>query len=86
MLDPVAVERAEKSIDEFINSRSKAKEKANADADFLSASEHQRRNKIRERNRVLWINHYATLAESFALRSAEYQRLARALEQDGGVA
>jgi len=80
MLDPVAVERAEKSIDEFINSRSKAKDKANLDADLLSASEHQRQKKIRERNRVLWIKHYAGLAESLALRSAEYQRRARALE------
>jgi negative regulator of replication initiation len=81
MLDPVAVERAEKSIDEFISSRSKARDKVNADADLLSASEHQRRERIRERNRVLWIDHYATLAESFALRSSEYQRRARALEQ-----
>jgi hypothetical protein len=81
MLDPVAVERAEKSIDEFINARSKAKDKANLDADLLSASEHQRQKKIREANRVLWINHYASLAESFALRSAEYQRLARDLKE-----
>jgi hypothetical protein len=83
MLDYVATERAEKSLDEFINSRSRAKYKANADADLLSASEHQRQKKIREANRVLWINHYATLAESLALRSAEFQRRARALEQNG---
>jgi hypothetical protein len=34
MFDPVAVERVEKSIDEFINARSKAKKKANEEAEF----------------------------------------------------
>ena len=80
MLDPVAVERAEKSIDEFINSRSKAKDKANADADSWRISGYQREKKRREHNRLLWINYYATLAESLAMRSAEYQRRARTLE------
>ncbi len=53
---------------------------ATAESSAAKLSEHQRRKRIRERNRVLWIDYYATLAESFALRSAEFQRRARALE------
>ncbi len=81
MLDPVAVERAEKSIGEFINSRSKAKDKANADADLWRISEDQRKDKRREHNRALWIDFYMNQSEAFAMRSAEFQRRARALEQ-----
>ncbi len=80
LIDVEAMEVAEAQLDQFIERRSKAKDKANAAADLLSASENKRRKKIREANRVLWIKHYATLAESLALRSAEYQRRARALE------
>ncbi len=53
---------------------------ASAESSAAKLSEDQRNERVRERNRVLWINHYATLAESLALRSAEYQRRARALE------
>ncbi len=80
MPDVEAIEVAEAQLDQFIERRSKAKDKANADADSWRISEYQRKNKRREHNRLLWIDHYATLAETLALRSAEYQRRARALE------
>jgi hypothetical protein len=74
------VDKLESELDRLIERRSKAKDKANADADSWRISGYQRQKKIREANRVLWIRYYADLAESFALRSAEFQRRARALE------
>jgi hypothetical protein len=61
MLDPVAVERAEKSIDEFINSRSKAKEKANKEEEEWRASERRVREKRRRENRAAWLEHHAQM-------------------------
>ncbi len=54
MLDPVAVERAEKELDNFINSRSKAKDKANAEADLWRISEAAHREKKQDANRLAW--------------------------------
>ena len=49
-LDPIAVERAEKSIDEFINSRSRAKERANELEAMWAESE-----LVRPRPEPVWI-------------------------------
>jgi hypothetical protein len=58
MLDPVAAERAEKSIDEFINARSKAKEKANEEEALWKASERRVQERRRRENRQSWLEYY----------------------------
>jgi len=58
MLDPVAVERAEKSLDEFINSRSKEKGKANAEADLWRISERIHLEKLRRENAAAWCSYH----------------------------
>ena len=63
MLDPVAVERAEKSLDEFINSRSRAKDKANAEADLWRISERKHREKLQEEHRLAWYCYHLDTAE-----------------------
>ena len=63
MLDPIAVERAEKSPDEFINSRSKAKDKANAEADLWRISEIKHRERRREEHRLAWYCFHLDQAE-----------------------
>ncbi len=63
-----------------------SQDEASAEANSAKLSERQRRHKIREHNRELWIDYYSNLAEALALRSAEYQRKARALEAKPGGA
>lgn len=63
--------------------RADTRDDATAETRAAKESERRRREKIRERNRELWIDHYRALAESLALRSAEFQRKARALEEAG---
>lgn len=69
--DVVATERAEKSIDEFINSRSKAREKANAEEELWRASERRHRERRRERNRALWRAYHLERAECLERTAAE---------------
>ncbi len=57
-----------------------SQDEASAEATSAKLTEHQRRQRIREHHRLLWVDYYMNLAEALALRSAEYQRKARALE------
>jgi antirestriction protein ArdC len=82
MLDPVAVERAEKSLDEFINSRSKAKEKANAEEDLWRISERIHLEKLRRENAAAWRSYHLGQAERLeqtaaALAASHRQRAAK---------
>ena len=79
MLDPVAVERAEKSLDEFINSRSKEKGKANAEADLWRISERIHLEKRREANRLAWLAYHTHLAANHASLSERHLEKAEAL-------
>ncbi len=78
MLDSVAVERAEKSLDEFINSRSKAKDKANAEADLWRRSEIRQLEKRREANRRAWAIFHLSQATRLEATAAELARGHRA--------
>jgi DNA repair ATPase RecN len=72
MLDPVAVERAERSLDEFINSRSKAKDKANELEEAWAKSERKHRQRQREENREVWRCFYLEQAERLERTAAEH--------------
>ena len=89
MLDPVAVERAEKSLDEFINSRSKAKDKANSEADLWRISERAHLEKRRAEHRDQWLDFHLGQAERLrrtmtALVEKHEAAAARLLEEAGG--
>ncbi len=87
VLDPVAVERAEKSIDELMNSRSKAKDKANAEADLWRISERRQREKQREEHRLAWHSYEMHMCELHASLSEEHRVKALTfLKQIEGVA
>lgn len=79
MLDPVRAERAEAEIDKFINSRSKAKEEANAVEALWRASERAHAAKRREENRTAWVGYYERLAHGCRERAEEYEAKADAL-------
>jgi len=87
MLDPVAVERAEKSLDEFINSRSKAKEKANAEEDLWRISERRHLSKLRRENAAAWRSYHLSQAERLERTAAELaaSHRQRAAELGGGA-
>ena len=82
MLDPVAVERAEKSLDEFINSRSKAKDKANAEEVMYAESVRIHHAKRLERNRWEWVRFFDRMALSHRELSEDYERRAEGLLQE----
>ncbi len=85
MIDDVAaVERAEKSLDEFINSRSKAKDKANELAAAWARSEAVHREKLRRENRALWYEFHLRLADSHARIADENRAKAEALLAEPG--
>ena len=91
MLDPVAVDRAEKQIDVFINSRSKAKDRANAEADLWRISERKHRERRREEHRLAWYCFHLDQAERLrrtmeALISKHEEAAARLLQDRGGGA
>lgn len=89
LFDIEAAEKAEKSIDEFINRRSKAKEKANAEEELWRASVRRHRRKVRLANGHAWINYFEHLAachkrraEEFRDRSREVAALVEALAEE----
>ncbi len=82
VFDVEAMDKLESELDRLIERRAREAKDANAVEELWKQSKGAHQARRREANRVLWINHYATLAESLALRSAEYQRRARALERD----
>ncbi len=87
MLDPVAVERAEKSLDEFINSRSKEKGKANSEADLWRISERRHHEKLRRENAAAWCSYHLGQAERLERTAAELAAThrRRAAELGGGA-
>jgi hypothetical protein len=78
----VDVEQASAQIDTLIERRANQREKANSLEAMWAASERKHKARIREQNRQAWIDHYARLAESLALSSAEFARKAKALMQE----
>ncbi len=85
MLDPVAVERAEKSIDEFINSRSKAKDKANEIEAMYAASVRRHQARRREQNRWEWIRFFEHMRDLHQGLADENGIKAEALCEEGGA-
>ena len=83
MLDPVATERAEKSIDEFINARSKAREKANNEEEAWKEFTRRVNEKRRRENRTAWVEYYRQLALSHHVLAALNAERASALEEQG---
>ncbi len=78
LFDEEAAEKAEKSLDAFINSRSKARETANAEEELWRASERRVRERRRRSNRQEWIDYYGSMhrvhlgiAEGHARRRAQ---------------
>src|SRR4051812_34878742 len=57
-VDVDRIEAAEKSIDAFINSQSKAKTRANEEADLWKASERRVQEIRRRENREAWLEYY----------------------------
>jgi hypothetical protein len=87
MLDPVAVERAEKSLDEFVNSRSKSKDKANEVEAMYAASARRHHARLREQNRWEWIRFFEHMRALHSSLAREHEARARALlEEPGGGA
>ncbi len=83
VLDPVAVERAEKSIDEFINSRSKAKDKANDIEAMYAASVRRHNARLREQNRWEWIRFFEHMRDLHQGLADEHRTKAEALCEEG---
>ena len=78
LFDIEAAEKAEKSIDAFINRRrSKAKEKANALEELWRASERRHRRNIRLANGQAWVAYFDKLASSHERRAGEYRDRSR---------
>ncbi len=89
MLEHVRIEAAEKQIDAFINSRSKAKDKANSEADLWRISEIKHREKRREEHRLAWYCFHLNQAERLrrtmeALISKHEAAAAKLQEESGG--
>ncbi len=87
MLDPVAAERAEKSIDEFINKRAKERTKANAAADLWRISERIHLEKLRRENAAAWCSYHLSQAERLERTAADLAAThrQRAAELGGGA-
>ena len=83
-LDVDKIEVAEKSLDAFINSRSKAKERANVEEELWRASERRVREKRREANRQAWIDHHGLMHSlHLALAGEHADKRSRFLDEAG---
>lgn len=82
MLDVEAVERAERQIDAFIESRAKGREEANALETLWAASERRELAKQREENRTAWFVYFSHLAHSCHRQAERYEAKAEALLDD----
>ena len=78
-MDVARIEQAEKSLDEFINTRSRAKKKANALANELAQAERARLDRRRQENTKAWAEHYLGMATSHARLAADYEERAMRL-------
>jgi hypothetical protein len=84
MLDPVAVERAERSLDAFVNSRSKSRGKANETEAMWRLSERRHQEQRRRENRAAWYAHYDHMSQLHAALSEEHRVKAERLLVDPG--
>ncbi len=73
------LERASKSIDDLIQKRAAAWERANWEVDLWRKSEEMHRARERQRNRAAWYIHYCRLADAHASLSEEFAQRAEAL-------
>jgi hypothetical protein len=71
-IDVDKTEVAEKSLDAFINSRSKAKEKANAEEESWRASDRRVRERRRRENRQGWLDFYEHMSRLHLGLAAEH--------------
>jgi hypothetical protein len=82
--DVEAAERAEKSIDEFINKRARDKAEANKEEEELRAVARRIREKRRRDNRKLWIDHHGVMnALHTGLALEHANKRARLLAESG---
>jgi hypothetical protein len=82
-LDPFSVERAEASLDAFINSRSRDKKKANSEEEMWRASERRVRAQRRQENRQSWLEYYEKMNRLHLGIAAEHaDRRSRLLAED----
>jgi len=70
--DVVAIEKAEKSIDAFIDSRSKARLKANKEEEREKARERSRKKREREQNLRRWIDYHERLSLKHASIASDH--------------
>ena len=83
LYDAAAAEKAEKSIDAFINSRSKTKARANEEEELWRASERRVQERRRRENREGWISFYGRMqAIHQGLAEEHASRRARLLAED----
>jgi flavin-dependent dehydrogenase len=84
LFDVEAAEKAEKSIDAFINARSKAKENANREQELWKESTRRVNEKRRNRNRWEWIRFHGNLHRLYTQSAAEHAaKRARLLREAG---
>ncbi len=85
MIDDVAAaERAEKSIDEFINKRARNKAEANKEEEELRAVARRIRDKRRRANRLEWIAHHGKMNLLHLGLAAEHADKRSRLMLEGG--
>ncbi len=85
MLDPVAAERGEKEVDNFVErmiaqNPQNGRAKANEEAARQKAEDHRRLQAMREENRAAWITHLRKSARVHLQMARSARSRARALE------
>lgn len=83
-MDVDKIESVEASLDAFINARSKAKEKVNAEEDLWRASERRVREKRRQANRQAWLDFYEHMNRLHLGLAAEHADKRSRLMLEGG--
>jgi hypothetical protein len=85
LFDVEAAERGEKSLDEFINRRSKQKKRANQEEELWRSSERRVREKRRRENQEAWIVHHGRMHLLYLELAAEHaDRRSRLMLEDPG--
>jgi hypothetical protein len=82
--DVEAAERAEASLDAFINSRSKAKARANEEEELWRASERRVIAKRRLANKREWIDYYGSMHRAHIVIAEGHARRRAELIAEGG--
>ncbi len=83
-LDVEAVERVEAELDAFINKRSKAKAKANAEEEAWKESTRRVNEKRRRANRWAWIDHHGHMHSLHLALASEHADKRSRLMAEGG--